>query len=214
MMSGSTQTEMSYNEMFNRCAPVCVLIRQTSTPVSPGNQFRILRQAVVELDPVDFVGDANVLGGRKGVGVVEDGQGYAYHGRRFSPGKQPRTAGLAEHPVDHLRGSIARGFAFNSERALIEHRARKKRRSHRLLAGAAMADPDIERLAFGFEPHRAAQASAFPDHDVPDFSKWPARRKCRTPRRSRTRSLRTPATPPSPRVLPPERNVLSEFWTA
>jgi hypothetical protein len=29
-----------------------------------------------------------------------------------------------------------------------------------------MADADIERLALGLEPHRATQASAFPDHDI------------------------------------------------
>ena len=37
----------------------------------------------------------------------------------------------------------------------------KERRTHRLLAVAAMADADIERLALGLEPDRAAQASAF-----------------------------------------------------
>ena len=48
---------------------------------------------------------------------------------------------------------------------LVEQRAGKERRSHRLLAVAAMADTDVDRLALGLEPDRAAQASAFPDHD-------------------------------------------------
>src|ERR1700675_2934398 len=214
MMSGSTQTEMSYSEMFNRYAPVCVLMRQPSTPASPGNRLLKLRQAVVELDPVHLLRDPDVLARGKGVAIVEDGQRDADHGAVGAAGKQPRAAGLAEHAVERVRRWIARGFAFHRQGALVEQRAGEERRSHRLLAGAAMADPDIERLAFGFEPHRAAQASAFSGHGVPDFNKWPVRRRYRTPRRWRTRSLRRPATPPSRRALPPARNVLSEFSTA
>src|ERR1700737_513425 len=112
-----------------------------------------------------------------------------------------------------------------------------------------MADADIDRLASSLEPHGAAQASAFPDHDVTksfcrhceersdeaiEFrlsrgsgllrcarndgegtaNKSRARRKCRTPRRWKTRNLQTPAPPPSPRVLPRGQSVPLEFSRA
>ncbi len=47
-----------------------------------------------------------------------------------------------------------------------------------------MADADVERLALRLEPHRAAQASTFPDHDVLNRSR--DRPRCRTPRRWRS----------------------------
>src|SRR3954471_16931915 len=87
-----------------------------------------------------------------------------------------------------------------------------ERRPHRLLAIAAVADADIERLALGLEPYRAAQASAFPDGA--HVSRSRGRRKCRTRHRSRTRNLPTPARPPWLRVLPPARSAPSGSSTA
>src|SRR3954464_7700193 len=104
------------------------------------------------------------------------------------------------------------GFALDGQCPLVEQRAGKERRAHRLLAGAAVTDPDIDRLTNGLEPYRAAQTSTFPDHA--HFNRSPARPRCRTPRRSRTRNLPRRATPPSRRVLPPARNVLWGFSTA
>ena len=89
--------------------------------------------------------------------------------RRTAVCRRPcRTPGRA------LPTRIARGLAFDRQRALVEQRAGKERRSHRLLAFAAMADPDIDRLALGLEPDRAAQASAFPDHAHVSIRRPPA----------------------------------------
>jgi len=61
---------------------------------------------------------------------------------------------------------MAGGLAFNGQGLLVEQRAGKERRSHCLLAVAAMAETNIDRLALAPEPNRAAQASAFPDHGI------------------------------------------------
>src|SRR5258705_8017643 len=130
-----------------------------------GSRPRILRQAVVEPYPIHFFRDPHVIGRHKGVAVIERRQRNAGHGRLLSPGEQASAANLAKDPVERLRRGIAGGLAFNGQGLLVEQRAGKERRSHRLLAVAAMADTDIDRLALRFEPNRAAQASAFPDHD-------------------------------------------------
>jgi len=67
-----------------------------------------------------------MFGRGKGVAVVEDGQSDAHHGAVGAPGKQPRAANLAEHPVDRLGGWIARGVTLDRKRPLVEQRAGKE----------------------------------------------------------------------------------------
>src|ERR1700722_12208870 len=132
---------------------------------SGGRHRRILRQAVVELDPIHLLGNPDVLSRRKGVAVVEGGQRHTRGGAVLAPAEQARAARLAEHAFQRLRRGIARGFTLDRQRGLREKRAGKERRSHRLLAFAAVAGAHIDRLALAPEPHRAAQATTFPDHD-------------------------------------------------
>ena len=103
--------------------------------------------------------------GAKCVAIIEGCQRDARHRAVSAPGKQPRSADFTENPVECLRRGVAGSVAFNRQGVLVEKRAGKERRPHRLLAVAAVADADIDRLAVGLEPHRATQASAFPDHD-------------------------------------------------
>src|SRR6201996_6410953 len=56
----------------------------------------ILRQAVVDPDPVHLFADPDVLGRREGVAIVEHGERVAGRGAVGAPGKQPCAAGLAE----------------------------------------------------------------------------------------------------------------------
>jgi hypothetical protein len=107
-----------------------------------------------------------MFGRRKCVAVIGDCQRDACHRAIAAPGKQSRSADFAENPVERLRGGIACRVAFNRQGVLVEKHAGKERRPHRLLAVAAVADADIDRLALGLEPDRAKQASAFPDHDA------------------------------------------------
>jgi hypothetical protein len=104
--------------------------------------------------------------GANAFAVIEGCQRHARHRAVPAPGKQPRSANFAEDPVERLRRGIAGSVAFNRQGALVEKCAGKERRSHRLLAVAAVADADIDRLPLGLEPDRATQASAFPDHDI------------------------------------------------
>src|SRR5208282_267353 len=114
--------------------------------------FRILRQAVFELYPGHFLLHPDMFGWRECVAVIEYGKCYA--GRRSvpPPGKQPRTAVFAENTVDGFRAGITAGVALHFDGALPKERASKKRRPHRLLAIAAMADADIDGLALRLEP--------------------------------------------------------------
>src|ERR1700691_2167374 len=160
-----------------------------------------------------FFADPDVFGRRKGVAIIECRKGDAGRCAVGPPGHQAGAAGFAENPLKLRGGGIAGAVALNGQSVLRKQRAGEERRSHRFLALAAVTDADVDRFAPGLDPNRAAEASAFPDHGISAISYLNtsrARRKCRTPRRWRRRNLPTPATPPSPRVLPPARNVPSE----
>src|SRR5689334_6470993 len=113
-----------------------------------------------------------MLGRCKGIGIVKSGKRHAGGCAVGAPGEQPCAASRAEHPIDPWRGRVMRGFAFDRQRTLRKQRAGEIGRSHRLLAIAAMTDAHVERLALGLEPHRAAETSAFPDHDRLQFVGW------------------------------------------
>src|SRR6266404_1572744 len=75
----------------------------SNTPLASNRKrLWILRQAVVELDPIYFLRDPNVFGRRERVAVIEGCERDAYCRAVFSPGKQPRAAFFAKHPVDRL----------------------------------------------------------------------------------------------------------------
>src|SRR4051794_8265566 len=139
----------------------------STPPTSSGSRLRMLRQAVIELQPVHRFANPDVLGRCKRVAVVEGGQRDTGRCAIPAPGKQPRAAGLAEDPIKYIRRRITGGVANHRERPLVEKRAGKERRTHCLLALAAMTDANIDRLAFGLEPHRATQTSTFPGHEFP-----------------------------------------------
>jgi hypothetical protein len=69
----------------------------------------------------------------------------------------------AKHSLDRFGRAIAGSFTLNRHRPLVELRAGEERRAHRLLAEAAMADPDVERLALRLEADRTAQAATLLD---------------------------------------------------
>src|ERR1700690_199759 len=94
---------------------------------SGGRHRRILRQAVVERDPIDLLGNPDVLGRREGVAVVEGGERHARSGAVFAPTEQARAAVLAEYPFQRLRRGKARGFALDRQRGLREQRTREER---------------------------------------------------------------------------------------
>src|SRR6185437_15095429 len=80
------------------------------------------------------------------------------------PGEQSRPAAEAKHPIKPLGGGKARRLALDRERILVEQRAGKEGRAHRLLAIAAMADANIDRLPLRLEADGAAQATTFSCH--------------------------------------------------
>src|SRR3954451_2132781 len=139
----------------------------STPPSSSGRLSRILRQAVIELQPVHLFANPDVLGRCKRVAVVEGRERDAGRCAVPAPGKQPRAAGLAEDAIEYIRRRITRGVANHRERPLVEKRAGKEWRSRRLLALAAMTDANIDRLAFGLQADRATQASTFPGHEFP-----------------------------------------------
>src|ERR1700760_1236051 len=101
--------------------------------------------------------------------VVEHGERPPRRAAVLAPGEQAGAALFAEHPVEPLGGGIAIGLALHRDRGLRKQRAGEERRAHCLLAVAAMAEADVDRLALRLEPHRAAQAAAFPGHDLCSF---------------------------------------------
>src|SRR5207244_3792682 len=126
----------------------------------------VLLEPVVDPHPVDLLRDPDVLGRRKGIAVVEGGEGHADHGAVGPARKQAAAAAFAKHPLQRCRGRIMRGVAFDAERALVERRAAEDRP------------------------------------------------RCRTLRRSKTRSLPTTARRPSRPAPRPARSGLLESSTA
>src|SRR5215469_2331120 len=102
--------------MFTRwirrhCSPGHSMSSAESRPIVANSEARIgavflrrhlgiSRQAVVELDPIHLFRDPDMRGRRKGVAVVEGGEGDTGHGADLAPGEQACAAGLAEHPVE------------------------------------------------------------------------------------------------------------------
>ena len=79
--------------------------------------------------------------------------------------KTSATVGTAGGcPAAAARHAIASDRPFHGHGALRKADEADMAAAADSLAIAAVADPDIERLAVGLEPDRAAQASALPRH--------------------------------------------------
>jgi len=88
---------------FRRATDTARLPKMSKTTASGRNRARILRQAILELHPLHFFRNPDVLGWRKGVAVVECRERDACSRRALSPGEQPRAANLAKDPVERFR---------------------------------------------------------------------------------------------------------------